>query len=118
MQIRLFVRNRENYFMMFTARSDQHRSAPIPDLVHSERRLSRYPGGSAPAVGFIFNHTQGTRIMLKEILIAAPAIAAAWLLIALLPSLFEVGIGLMLLAGLLWLASVVHTAFKPRCHEA
>lgn len=56
--------------------------------------------------------------MLKEILIAAPAIAAAWLLIALLPSLFEVGIGLMLLAGLLWLASVVHTAFKPRCHEA
>lgn len=35
--------------------------------------------------------------MLKEILIAALAIVAAWLLIALLPSLFEVGIGLMLI---------------------
>ena len=31
--------------------------------------------------------------MLKEILTAALAIVAAWLLIALLPSLFEVGIG-------------------------
>ena len=56
--------------------------------------------------------------MLKEILIVALAIIAAWLLIALLPSLFEVGIGLMLLAGLLWLASVVCTGFKPRQHEA
>ena len=45
--------------------------------------------------------------MLKEILTAALAIVAAWLLIALLPSLFEVGIGLMLLAGLFWLASVI-----------
>lgn len=56
--------------------------------------------------------------MLKEILIAALAIVAAWLLIALLPSLFEVGIGLMLLAGLLWLASVISTSFQPRHCEA
>lgn len=33
--------------------------------------------------------------MLKEISIVALAIVAAWLLIALLPSLLEVGIGLM-----------------------
>ena len=39
--------------------------------------------------------------MLKEILTAALAIVAAWLLIALLPSLFEVGIGLMLLSAAL-----------------
>ena len=56
--------------------------------------------------------------MLKEILTAALAIVAAWLLIALLPSLLEVGIGLMLLAGLLWLASTVCTCFKPRYREA
>ena len=56
--------------------------------------------------------------MLKEILTAALAIVAAWLLIALLPSLFEVGIGLMLLAGLFWLASASSTGFKPCCREA
>ena len=58
--------------------------------------------------------------MLKEILTAALAIVAAWLLIALLPSLFEVGIGLMLLAGLFWLglASVISAGFKPCCREA
>ena len=56
--------------------------------------------------------------MLKEILIAALAIVAAWLLIALLPSLFEVGIGLMLFVGLLWLSSVISTSFKPRYREA
>lgn len=50
--------------------------------------------------------------MLKEISIVALAIVAAWLLIALLPSLLEVGIGLMLLAGLLWLASTVCTWFQ------
>ena len=59
-----------------------------------------------------------SRTMLKEILIAALAIVAAWLLIALLPSLFEVGIGLMLLAGLFWLASVISAGFKPCCREA
>ena len=51
--------------------------------------------------------------MLKEILTAALAIVAAWLLIALLPSLFEVGIGLMLLAGLFWLVSAISAGFKP-----
>ena len=51
--------------------------------------------------------------MLKEILTAALAIVAAWLLIALLPSLFEVGIGLMLLAGLFWLASVISFGWLP-----
>ena len=56
--------------------------------------------------------------MLKEISIVALAIVAAWLLIALFPSLLEVGIGLMLLAGLLWLASTVCTCFKPRYREA
>ena len=61
--------------------------------------------------------------MLKEILTAALAIVAAsivaaWLLIALLPSLFEVGIGLMLLAGLFWLASAISTGFKPCYREA
>ena len=56
--------------------------------------------------------------MLKEISIVALAIVAAWLLIALLPSLFEVGIGLMLLAGLLWLASVISAGFKPCYREA
>lgn len=56
--------------------------------------------------------------MLKEILTAALAIVAAWLLITLLPSLFEVGIGLMLLAGLFWLASVISTSFQPRHCEA
>ena len=56
--------------------------------------------------------------MLKEILTAALAIVAAWLLIALLPSLFEVGIGLMLLAGLFWLASAICTGFKPCYREA
>lgn len=59
-----------------------------------------------------------TRTMLKEILTAALAIVAAWLLIALLPSLFEVGIGLMLLAGLFWLASVISAGFKPCYREA
>ena len=48
--------------------------------------------------------------MLKEILTAALAIVAAWLLIALLPSLFEV--------GLFWLASVISAGFKPCCREA
>ncbi len=56
--------------------------------------------------------------MLKEILTAALAIVAAWLLIALLPSLFEVGIGLMLLAGLFGLASVISAGFKPCYREA
>lgn len=56
--------------------------------------------------------------MLKEISIVVLAIVAAWLLIALLPSLLEVGIGLMLLAGLLWLASTIYTCFKPRYREA
>lgn len=56
--------------------------------------------------------------MLKEILTAALAIVAAWLLIALLPALFEVGIGLMLITGLLWLASVISTSFQPRHCEA
>ena len=56
--------------------------------------------------------------MLTDILTAALAIVAAWLLIALLPSLFEVGIGLMLLAGLFWLASVISAGFKPCCREA
>lgn len=56
--------------------------------------------------------------MSKEISIVVLAIVAAWLLIALLPSLLEVGIGLMLLAGLLWLASTVCTCFKPRYREA
>ena len=41
--------------------------------------------------------------MLKEILTAALAIVAAWLLIALLPS---------------WLASVISTGFKPCYREA
>ena len=59
-----------------------------------------------------------TRTMLKEILTAALAIVAAWLLITLLPALFEVGIGLMLLAGLFWLASTICTCFKPRYREA
>ena len=52
--------------------------------------------------------------MLKEILTAALAIVAAWLLIALLPSLFEVGIGLMLLAGLFWLVSAISQARLSR----
>ena len=56
--------------------------------------------------------------MLKEILIAAFAIVAAWLLITLLPALFEVGIGLMLLAGLFGLASAISTGFKPCYREA
>ena len=56
--------------------------------------------------------------MLKEILTAALAIVAAWLLIALLPSLFEVGIGLMLLTGLFWLAYVIRADFKPCYREA
>lgn len=118
MQIRLFICNRENHFLMRTARSDQNRPAPVPNLVHSERSLPKYPGGSSSAVGFIFNHTIRKPTMLKEISIVALAIVAAWLLIALLPSLLEVGIGLMLLAGLLWLASTVCTCFKPRYREA
>ena len=56
--------------------------------------------------------------MLKEILTAALAIVAAWLLIALLPSLFEVGIGLMLFAGLFGLVSAISTGFKPCYREA
>lgn len=56
--------------------------------------------------------------MLKEILTAALAIVAAWLLIALLPSLFEVGIGLMLFAGLFWLVSAISAGFKPCYREA
>ena len=43
--------------------------------------------------------------MLKEILTAALAIVAAWLLIALLPSLFEVGCCLPVCFG--WLPSSV-----------
>ena len=56
--------------------------------------------------------------MLKEILTAALAIVAAWLLIALLPSLFEVGIGLMLITGLFWLVSAISAGFQPRHCEA
>ena len=56
--------------------------------------------------------------MLIEILPAALAIVAAWLLIARLPSLFEVGIGLMRLAGLFWLVSAISAGFKPCCREA
>lgn len=56
--------------------------------------------------------------MLKEILIVALAIVAAWILITLLPPLFEVGIGLMLITGLLWLASVISSSFQPRHREA
>lgn len=56
--------------------------------------------------------------MLKEILTAALAIVAAWLLIALLPSLFEVGIGLMLITGLFWLVSTISAGFKPCYREA
>ena len=93
---------------------------PVPRSEHGTLGMvpTKYPGGRGPAVGFIFNHTIRKPTMLKEISIVALAIVAAWLLIALLPSLFEVGIGLMLLAGLFWLASAISTGFKPCYREA
>jgi len=56
--------------------------------------------------------------MWKELLIATTGVLMACLLIALLPSLLEVGIGLLMLCGLAWLVSAICGYRHPDRSEA
>lgn len=56
--------------------------------------------------------------MWKELLIATTGVLMACLLIALLPSLLEVGIGLLILSGLACLVTAICGYRHPRQNEA